>query len=287
MGVLLAVLSAVSNAVANVLERSVARDAPPELSMRLTLFRELARHRRWVIGMSMIFLTFALQAAALGFAAVSLVQPLVVLELPLTVAGSGLLLEGGLARRDWLAVLGLVAGVITLLVALSPGPARHPAATPVLLVVLLGGGALVLLLIGVALRVSGDARAAFLGAAGGVTVGLTAVFMREMSRSFVAGGLVGVFTTWESYAMAGFGIAGLYLAQNAYHAGRLVASQPGLTIADPTTGLLVGVLALGEPVSGGWHDGVAVAGGVLMAVSTVGLARSPALADRGAAAGQR
>jgi drug/metabolite transporter (DMT)-like permease len=280
VSVVLAVLAALCNAASNVLERSAARETAPELSMRLSLFRELARRPRWVGGLSLLLVTFALQAAALGFGGVSLVQPLIVLELPLTVAASALFLGTPLQARDALALGGIVAGVVGLLVGLHPAPAAHPPSTSALLLVTGAGGAVVATLVVLALRLDGDHRAALLGAAGGVTVGLTAVFMKRMTTSLADDGLPGVLSGWWTYAMVAAGLFGLYLAQNAYQAGSLVASQPGLTIADPTTGLLVGIPALGEPVAqGGWHLVLAVAGGLAMAGSVVLLARAPALAQ--------
>lgn len=280
MSVLLAVLAALCNATSNVLERSAARETAPELSMRLELFRELARRPRWVVGMSLLVLTFVLQATALGFGGVSLVQPLIVLELPLTVAASALFLGTALHGRDVLALGGIVGGVVALLVGLAPGDAAEPPSTLDLVVVTVGGGAVVAALVVLSLRTAGDRRAALLGAAGGVTVGLTAVFMKRMTTSLASDGLGGVLTGWWTYAMVAAGVFGLYLAQNAYQAGSLVASQPGLTIADPTTGLVVGILALGEPVSdSAWHLALAVCGGLLMAGSVVLLARAPALVE--------
>lgn len=277
MSVLLAVLAAFFNAGSNLLERSAARQAAPELSMRLALFRELARHPRWLVGMGMIMVTFALQALALGYGSVSLVQPLIVLELPLTVLGSSVFLGSRLAATTWLALAGIVAGVAGLLLALAPSSARHPAASGTLLVVLGVGAVVVAGLVALSLRTLGDPRAALLGAAGGVSVGLTAVFMKRMTGSLASGGIPGVLGAWWTYAMVAFGILGLYLAQNAYQAGRLVASQPGLTVADPTTGLLVGIVALGEPIAtGGWRIAAAVAAGVVMAGSVVALARAQA-----------
>jgi len=64
-------------------------------------------------------------------------------------------------------------------------------------------------------------------------------------------------------------------------AGRLVASQPALTLANPVVAVGFGIAVFGEHVrGGGWIVG-AVVGAALIAASTVLLARSPLLHDEG------
>lgn len=278
MSVLLAVLAACCNAVSNLLERSAAREAAPELSMRLSLLRDLARRPRWLAGLSLLLVTFVLQATALGLGSVSLVQPLIVLELPLTVAGSAAFLGARLRGRDLLAVVAMVVGVVALLVDLHPTPARRPPGSAALLLATAAGAAGTALLVAAALRGTGNRRAALLGAAGGVSVGLTAVYMKRATAALSADGPLGALSAWETYAMVLAGLLGLYLAQNAYHAGSLVASQPGLTLADPATGLLLGALVLGEGLATGpLRLAVAAAAAAVTAAAVLGLARAPAL----------
>jgi hypothetical protein len=75
------------------------------------------------------------------------------------------------------------------------------------------------------------------------------------------------------------GPAGFVLLQNALRAGRLVASQPGMTLANPLVAVGWGVTAFGERVNtAGWLV-LAGFGAGLMVTSTITLARSPALAD--------
>ena len=70
------------------------------------------------------------------------------------------------------------------------------------------------------------------------------------------------------------GPTGFFLLQNALRAGPLVASQPGLTLANPLVALGWGVAVFGEHVRGGaWILGE-VAGAGIVAACTVVLARS-------------
>ncbi len=72
------------------------------------------------------------------------------------------------------------------------------------------------------------------------------------------------------------GAASLFLASNAFQAGSLAASQPGLTIVDPLVASMLGVVLFGERLN---HHPVALVGEVLAAavlvVSVIALSRSP------------
>jgi hypothetical protein len=60
------------------------------------------------------------------------------------------------------------------------------------------------------------------------------------------GGLAAIFTNWSAYVLMVVGAAAMLLASHAVAAGPLAASQPGFTIGDPVTAVLLGVLVFGE-----------------------------------------
>ena len=72
----------------------------------------------------------------------------------------------------------------------------------------------------------------------------------------------------------------MFLVSNAFQAGPLAASQPGLTIVDPLVASLLGITLFGEQLRfGPWHlAGEVVAVGILVA-SVVLLSRSPLIKD--------
>ena len=110
----------------------------------------------------------------------------------------------------------------------------------------------------------------------GVCFGLTAAFMKEMTGT-LSKGLVPVLTSWPIYAMAGAGLTGMFLVQNALQAGKLVAAQPGISLLDPFTSIAWGVLAFHERTRGGALLVVAGAAAAAMALGAVLLSRSPVL----------
>jgi hypothetical protein len=65
------------------------------------------------------------------------------------------------------------------------------------------------------------------------TSGLIAVLASAILSAGAAGGISGVITTWWTYLLILTFPVGFLLLQNALQAGRLVASQPGITLANP------------------------------------------------------
>jgi EamA domain-containing membrane protein RarD len=118
----------------------------------------------------------------------------------------------------------------------------------------------------------------FLGAATGTSFGLTATLLKETMAQLSDRGLLGVVSTWQTYAAAGFGILGVLVMQWALHSGPLLAAQPGFTLMDPLVSILWGVLVYGEAVRTGWWMVLAGAGAGAIALGVLLVARSPLLA---------
>lgn len=127
-------------------------------------------------------------------------------------------------------------------------------------------------------RAGGAYRAALLGTAAGCVFGLTAALMKGMTTTF-SGGLGHLFTSWQIYGMVAAGVFGMFLVQSAMNAGKLLAAQPGLTLADPVLSVLWGVLAFHERIRGGWFVVPEVLCVAVMVAAVVMLARSPLLTD--------
>ena len=282
----LAVSAACANATANVLQRKANRQEPPQLSMSPRLVVELVRRPVWLAGFVAVVASFLLMAAALGMGRLAAVQPVVVLELPLTLLGAGWAFGSRLGGREWASAGVMTAGLAGLIVFLAPQGDNHgraagidwlvaSVATVGLISAVVAGG-----LVGTRPGGSGR-RPAFLGAAAGMTFGLTAAFMKGMTGAF-SHGVVGVLASWQTYAMALAGLAGMFLMQNALHAGRLLVAQPGITLADPAVAIVWGVVVFHERVRGGIDLALAIGSGAAMAAATIFLARSPLLGEQGA-----
>ncbi|WP_263983522.1 DMT family transporter [Streptomyces spinosus] len=274
---MLAVLAATCNALASALQRKAAREEPAEENLSLRLVWHLLHRPVWFGGILFIIVSFLLQAVALGAGSISVVQPLLALELPAALILSAVLLGGRLGRREWWASTVMAAGVAGLIMALGPSGGTTSSVSWVGW--LLGGATNVLvILIGLlwARSASGPRRAAVLGATTGCAFGLTAALMKGMTDVF-SHGLAALFTSWQLWAMIAAGACAMFLLQSAMHAGPLLAAQPGLTMADPVIAILWGTLIFEENVRGGPFIALAVLSAAAAATAVMVLSRSPLL----------
>ena len=124
---LLAALAAFVNALTSVLQRIGVEDAPESTTMRLSLMSYAIRRVIWVVGFALMLVTFGLQATALRFGELSVVQPVLTTELLFL-----LLILGGWFRyrlhwQEWLGALVIVAGLGGFFLAAGPvRRQRHP-----------------------------------------------------------------------------------------------------------------------------------------------------------------
>ncbi|WP_116104022.1 DMT family transporter [Amycolatopsis thermalba] len=278
--VLLAVAAAFANAAGAVLQRAGARKQPQGSDLDVGALKGLVKTPVWVAGVAVMLCGLVLQAAALATGPIVLIQPIMVSELAVTLVLSGLAFRTRLRARDWIAAVGMAAEVGLLLFALAPGggDARGVSA----LEWLLGCAvtvACVALLFAAGRRDDTTHSAAFFGAAAGLWFGFTAVLMAGVTAALTANGVPGLFQAWQTYAMLVAGPAGFFLLQTALRAGRLVAAQPGLVLANPLVALGWGLLVFGEHVRGGPWIALELAAAGALAGCTVLLAGSPLLRD--------
>ncbi|MFG1851102.1 DMT family transporter [Actinomadura geliboluensis] len=274
--VVLALLAGASNALASVLQRRVAKAAPEADAFKFALILDLLRSPMWLGGIGALIAAFVLQAAALSIAGLSLVQPLLAVELPFTMILIALLPPRGLTRVPWTAVVLLSVGLAVLLFALSPDEDYHLPSGPAWIIATTGTVGCVAALVTLSRLIRGPVRAVLLGVTTSIGFALTAAFMNTATRDFERG-LRAVVTSWQLYAMALAGLASLFLLQNALQSGSLVAVQPALTISDPVASIILGVYLFGEDVRGGPWVLLEAAGMALLLLGSIGIARSPLL----------
>jgi drug/metabolite transporter (DMT)-like permease len=268
----LAFLAALVNATGNVLNRKAARDEPDQAEFKLKLITDLAHRRIWLLAVAMMIISFALASAALGSGQLASVQLVVVLELPMTIIGGSLLFRASLDARTWIAVGMLTAGVIALLALLDPQPGPAKAIAPITWITMSAAnlGALIVLVVAARAHPKPVVRASLLGIATGLGYGLTAAYTKGFADKFATQGFVGVFTAWQFYATIATGVLSAFLLENAYQAGPLTASQPGITLVDPLISTIWGIVVFGETTNHGLllrltvFPAIAVAAGVLL-----------------------
>lgn len=275
--ILLSLCAAASNAVASVLQRKAARRTAGHRAFGLGMLVDLARQGSWLGGIAALIGGFAFQAAALSVGELSLVQPLMALELPLTLLVGSRMFHLALGARAWMGIGAMAGGLSLALFSLAPSAGTTAVATSSWLLALgVGTGVILGLVLAGSFREPGAARAALLGAATGVGFGFTAALMKG-ATSELEHGVAAVFTSWEVYAMVFAGLASLYLLQNALHAGTLVAAQPAITIADPVAGVGLGVALFNDQVRLGAWLVLEIAGLLAILLGSAELAQSPVL----------
>jgi len=268
----LAFLAGLVNATGNVLNRKAAREEPDQAEFRLKLITDLMHRRVWLAAVGMMIISFALAAAALGTGQLASVQLIVVLELPMTIIGGSLLMRARLDVRTWVAIGMLTVGVIALLALLDPRPGPAKAIAPITWITMSAAniGALIVLFLAAKAHPKPVVRASLLGIATGLGYGLTAAYTKGFADKFATEGIVGVLSSWQFYATIATGVLSAFLLENAYQAGPLTVSQPGITLVDPLISTIWGIVVFGETTNHGVLlrltvlPAIAVAAGVLL-----------------------
>ncbi|WP_405674353.1 DMT family transporter [Streptomyces sp. NBC_01511] len=276
ISVLFAVLTAISNGSASVLQRRAASTVPDSHALRLSLIGHLLRKPVWLAGIGLVMVAAVCQAVALATGPIAVVQPIFVIELPITLLIASYVFRSALPRTAWYGVAAVTGGLALGLGSAAPTGGSQTVDGVSWIPALIVTAAFEALLITAARRTRHNTRAALLALAAACAYAVTAALLKDaVARIEDGAGFGTFFSSWQLYATAVAGIGALFLLQNALQAGSLVASQPMLTLGDALISITYGVTLFGESVRTGWWlipELVAVA---LITVGCVELARSP------------
>jgi drug/metabolite transporter (DMT)-like permease len=267
--------AAIAFSVSSVLQQRSARDAPENESLSWRLIADLLRRGPWLAGMGCVLIAYALQALALAFGPVALVEPLIATELLFAVPLASRLRHQRLGRREWFGAAAVSGGVAVFLVVSSPEGGNAEPALARWAVVALPALVAAAIAIAAARGPESPRRAALLAAAAGLSFGLLAL----VTQSFVvllARSPGTAFSSWQPYVLAVVGIVGFTVAQSAYQAAPLAVSLPIIDSVEPVTSVLFAALIFKQSlsISVGSLAGE-VAGALLTIAGVVALARSP------------
>lgn len=239
---------AASLAVSSILQQRDARQSPAEESLSWRLIADLVHRRMWLVGMGCVLVGFALQATALSFAPVAVVEPLMATELVLALPLATRLRRRRMGVREWTGAVAVSAGIAVFLAVSSPtGGNPEPrllAWTEVALPVL----AVALCLIALAGRDETPRRAMLLAAAAGLGFSLLALVLQSLVVLFTLQG-IGALASWQPYAMALLGPVGFTVAQSAYQAAPLAVSLPILDSVEPTGAVVLSALLFHQSIA--------------------------------------
>jgi drug/metabolite transporter (DMT)-like permease len=274
MTVAFAVLAAFANAVVVVAQHKASTSAPKETT-GLRLVGYLVHNPLWLLGWIALIAAFVFQALALHNGELSVVQPLLVVELVFALVLRQLWLRQSIALYAWVSAAVICAGLAVFVATAEPrgGGTTPSAADWVGVVVACGGAAAVLAVL--AQRGSPIWRAALFGTAAAIVWALEATFIKTATDTITQHGIGGAFAHWPIYAMAVGGIAGVVLEQAALHVGPISVSQPLMVIVDPVVSIALGVWLFREQFT---HDpvvlAVAAVSFVAVGIGVVGLVRT-------------
>lgn len=253
METLIAVVAALGAAcafgVSSVLMFLAASRAPQQDVLRLRLIARLSRNPMWTAGMALQAASYGIQAVALAFGPLVLVQPLAATDLLFALPLLALVRRQAMGRRQILAAL-LVAGGVATFLAVSP-PSHGIVAPPIRawLVPAVPVAAIVIAAAGAALRTKRFTRTTLLAVASGAAFAL----LDALSKSFVGlirrDGFAPTLLRWEPYVLLGVGVVGLVLSQSAFQSGPLSVSLPVIDTLEPTGAVAIGALVFDERIS--------------------------------------
>jgi drug/metabolite transporter (DMT)-like permease len=262
LGTALAVAAGAAFGTSSVLQYRANHEVPQERVARPKLLLRLLHHRGWRWSLLLALAAFGLQTAALAFAPLIVVQPVLVTGLLWYVLLLAALErhrpDGPILLESLLCLGGLSAFLVIAAPSASPS---HGLSTMPAGAWLIGGlGVIVAGCVTLATRLGPRWRPLPLAAAAGACYGVTAGLVSSLAHSF-GQGLPAVLGQWQTYAIVVLGPIGVLLSQNAYQAGPLGApALATFTVTDPLVAIAVGLLWLDERIrTGAWS----VAGEVL------------------------
>ncbi|HTV99586.1 MAG TPA: DMT family transporter [Streptosporangiaceae bacterium] len=274
----LALGAAFANALISVFQRKGIETAPASSTLKLSLITYALRRGIWLAGFALMIVSFLLQALALHLGRLSEVQPILTTELVFLVVVLAAWFGFTITRREWLGALALTGGLAGFLA--FADPVDGTLSPPLWEWVVAGGACSGAIAVAVLLALRGPRwwRAAMFGTAASISFAFTAACTKVVS-GFAASDVAGLYRHWQTYALACFGALAVFMAQNAIHAGPIVASQSTVVLVDPVASILIGVGLFGDNLrtSGAWGPLEALSL-LVMAAGAVLLAHSPLVA---------
>jgi drug/metabolite transporter (DMT)-like permease len=272
---ILATFSALANAVTSILQRMGVEDAPAEDTLRLSLITHAIKRGVWLLGFAVMVASFVTQAVALHLGDLSQVQPILTTELLFLVLLLATWFRFRIGPREWLGCLAAAGGLAGFLAFAQPGGGESiPTGLDWLVAGSVCGGAVVLAVV-LALRGPRWWRAAMFGAAGAIGFAFTASLIKTVG-DYVTTDWTTMFVHWQTYGLIVTGVGSVFLAQNAFHAGPIAASQTALVLVDPLASIGIGIGLFGDNLrTSGAFGPLEALSLLVMFVGAVSVAHSP------------
>jgi drug/metabolite transporter (DMT)-like permease len=270
LAIVFALLSAFLFAAGWVAQQRVASSITADGTKDPRFLESLMKKPLWWAGSLGDTLGYVMQAVALAFGSLLLVQPLIVTSLLFALPLGAWWAGQKLPARDWIWATVLAVSLAVFVIFGSPTAGIDRATWREWRVV----AVIVVLCVLVAARIKSNLRALRLGVAVGLLFGTTAALTKSVV-SLLDEGIGVVLSSWETYVLAVAIIGGTYLQQVAFQAATLSSSLPAATVLEPVMAAVIGVTVLQERLHiDGFHE-VTIAISVLaMTTATIVLSRA-------------
>ncbi len=246
-------------------------------TLRPGMLVRLVRRPLWLVGLGGDVLGFGLQTAALSVGSLVVVQPVLTTALLVSLGVGARLARRRLRGWEWRAVAGVVGGLVVFL--LVARPTEHSDA-----VASARGwwtaAAIIVAVVGLGLAAGRRAQLTSRAVMFGFAAAWAEAMMAVVSKAFgdrLGDGVVGTLSSWEPYALAGWGMVTLVVVQSAYQIGLPTVTLPITTVVEPLVATTIGVALFHERIHIGPERVVLIVLALsLMVRSLVVLARDPA-----------
>jgi len=250
LAMVLAFAGALSYAVASVTQQRSAAAVVSSRPLEPALVLRLVRSRPWLLGLVAVGIGYGLQAAALAFGRLVIVEPVFPLGLLLALVLAARAEGRWLERSEWAAATAAVAGLAAFLVAAEPSGGDRTAPASSLGLATAGSVVAVVACWLAAARVAAPRRALVLSIGGGVGAGVTDAVTKTVA-TLVGTQRLALFGDVRLYLLALVGLLTMTVQQNAYRAAGLAASLPAFVVLEPVVGSALGLMIYHERVGGG------------------------------------
>ncbi|MDX6390880.1 MAG: hypothetical protein QOJ73_1943 [Streptosporangiaceae bacterium] len=280
MEYVISVVAAALLGVGFVLQQDAAQQAPKAHFLRIQLLADLLRRPRWLAGLIIMVAGELLSAWVVGHMVLSLAEPLLATSLLFALLLAGPLSGQSVHKTEVAGALILMGGVTALSLARN---VRSPQVYVGSYAYWPFAGAAVLFLAFVLAelgrRRSAGQRALLTGTSAGLVFGIADALTRRTVQILDTGHFAVLLTSWPGYSLIAVSLVALWLMESAFNAAPLHISLPGITAAEPISGIVLGVVVFRDSIDVSAGAIALEAGGlVALLVGVIMVSRSPALA---------
>lgn len=277
---MISVVAAALLGVGFVLQQDAAQQAPKAHFLRIQLLADLLRRPRWLAGLIIMVAGELLSAWVVGHMVLSLAEPLLATSLLFALLLAGPLSGQSVHKTEVAGALILMGGVTALSLARN---VRSPQVYVGSYAYWPFAGAAVLFLAFVLAelgrRRSAGQRALLTGTSAGLVFGIADALTRRTVQILDTGHFAVLLTSWPGYSLIAVSLVALWLMESAFNAAPLHISLPGITAAEPISGIVLGVVVFRDSIDVSAGAIALEAGGlVALLVGVIMVSRSPALA---------